>query len=115
MTRKDLQGKTKEELIDIVESLYSSPYIEVYFSVKAQTDKLAKKIEDAEINFLEDTAPFKNFILWSKESLTIMDNLEKILSKIDRDILAKAKEKRLAAPETSLESYIGKNHDKGGT
>lgn len=108
MTRKDLQSKSKDELIDMVESLYNSPYVEVYFSIKSQADRLAKAIEKADIDFLEDTAPFKNFITWSKESLGIMDNLEKILSKIDRDILLKEKEKRLAAEETSVESYIGK-------
>jgi hypothetical protein len=108
MKTEDLQKKSKEELIDIVENFYGSPFVNIYFSVKTQADKLSKQIEEADIDFKDDSAPFKNFVLWSKESLTILDNIEKILAKIDKDILIKAQEKRVSAEDTTPESYVRK-------
>lgn len=96
------ERQAKDKLID----LYASPYIKVYFSLKTQIDKLSKEIEDAEIDFKEDSVLFKNFMQWGKESLTITSNLEQIISKIDRDVLREEAEKRTRAEEGTIESYV---------
>jgi hypothetical protein len=103
MTRKDLQGKTKEELIDIVERIYSSPYLGIYFSIQNQLDKLAKEIEYAPITIEERT--FDSFLKWGEKSLVIADNLQAIIAKIDSDTLTAEKDKRLKAKTGSPESF----------
>lgn len=103
MTRKDLQGKTKDELIEIVEKIYQSPYLGIYFSIQSQLDKLATEIEGAPITIEEKT--FDSFLKWGEKSLIIADNLQSILAKIDVDILVAEKEKRLQAKSGSPEAF----------
>ena len=108
MKRKDLSSKSKEELIDIIEQFYNSPYVDIYFSIKRQIRRLANEIEKTKIDFKEDSAPFKNFMQWGKESLTLANNLQEILSKIDKEILVEEQKKRTDAEPTTVESYIKK-------
>lgn len=106
MKAQDIDKLGLNEAKELLKEFYNSPYCDIYFSIKSQIKKLSKEIEEADIDFKEDNAPFKNFIQWSKESLTMANNLEQILSKIDRNILAEQSEKRLSAEEGTLESYI---------
>lgn len=106
MKAEDVDKLSGAEAKELLKEFYNSPYCDIYFSIKTQIRKLSKEIETAEIDFKEDNAPFKNFIQWSKESLTMATNLEQILAKIDRTILAEQSEKRLSAEEGTLESYI---------
>jgi len=108
MRSKDIDKLTEEEAKDLLKEFYNSPYCDVYFSIKSQLSKLSKEIEKANIDFKEDSAPFKNFVTWSKESLTITSNLEQILSKIDKTIFEEQQNKRTMAEAGSVESYIGK-------
>jgi hypothetical protein len=108
MKRKDLSSKSKEELIDIIEQFYNSPYVDIYFSIKKQVKKLSSEIEKTTIDFKEDSAPFKNFMQWGKESLNLANNLQEILSKIDSDILVEEQKKRASAGEGTVEDYIGR-------
>lgn len=108
MTLDEIKSKSKEELEQIVYSIHQSPYLNVYFSIKGQLDKLAKEIENAPIT-IEEPKLFDSFLKWTEKSLTATNNLQEILEKIDREVLLKAKEERLSATETSVESYISKN------
>ena len=77
-------------------------------AIKSQISKLSKEIENTDIDFKEDSAPFKNFIIWGKESMNLTNNLENILAKIDTTILREQEKQRVSAKEGSLESYISK-------
>ena len=109
MKAEQIDKLTEKEAKNLLKEFYNSPYCDVYFSIKNQIRKLAKEIEKAEIDFKEDSAPFKNFVTWSKESLTITSNLEQILSKIDKSILKEQQEERVKAVAGSVESYIRKS------
>lgn len=104
MKAEEIDLLSEVEAKGLLKEFYNSPYCDVYFSIKNQIKKLSKEIEDTDIDFKEDSAPFKNFILWSKESLTVANNLEQILSKIDSNVLIEQKKKRLQAREGSIES-----------
>lgn len=104
MKHKDLESKSKEELIQLLNDFYSSPYINVYFSIKKQLDKLAHTIESATIDV--DEKSFDSFIKWGEKSLIIADNVEGLLAKMDASILREETEKRLRAEEGTIESYI---------
>lgn len=108
MKAEDIDNLTENEAKELLKEFYNSPYIGIYFSMKTQIEKLSKDIEKSSIDFKEDSAPFKNFISWSKESLTITSNLEQILAKIDKTILKEQQERRTKAEDGSVESYIRK-------
>lgn len=106
MNLRDIESLTEREAKDLLREFYNSPYCDVYFSIKSQIQKLSKEIETAEIDFKEDSAPFKNFVTWSEKALTITSNLEQILAKIDKSILQEQQEQRTKAEEGTVESYI---------
>lgn len=108
MKAKEIDSLTEREAKELLKEFYNSPYIGIYFSIKTQVDRLAKDIETTSIDFKEDSAPFKNFMTWTKESLTVTTNLEQILSKIDKTILSEQLERRTKAEDGSVESYIRK-------
>jgi hypothetical protein len=108
MKSEEIDKLTEREAKDLLQEFYNSPYCDIYFSIKGQIKKLSKDIENTSIDFIEDSAPFKNFIIWGEKSLTLANNLEQILSKIDKSILQEQQDKRLAADEGSVESYISK-------
>lgn len=106
MKAEEIDKLTEKEAKKLLKEFYNSPYCDVYFSIKTQIKKLSKEIENADIDFKEDSAPFKNFVTWSKDSLTITSNLEQILAKIDKSILQEQQDKRVMAEDGSVESYI---------
>jgi len=106
MKAEDIDALSENEAKELLKEFYNSPYCDVYFSIKSQIKKLSKEIEDANIDFKEESAPFKNFVTWSEKSLTITSNLEQILSKIDKTILAEQQERRTKAEDGTVESYI---------
>lgn len=108
MTAKEIDALSEDEAKEQLKEFYNSPYCDIYFSIKTQITNLSKEIEKTKIDFKEDSAPFKNFITWSKESLTVTNNLEQILAKIDKNILKEQREKRVAAEEGTVESYINR-------
>lgn len=108
MKAVDIDRLTEKEAKSILKDFYNSPYCDIYFSIKTQISKLSKEIESTDIDFKEDSAPFKNFIIWGKESMNLTNNLENILAKIDTTILREQEAQRLSAEEGSLESYISK-------
>lgn len=108
MKSVDIDNLSEEEAKELLKEFYNSPYIGIYFSMKTQIDRLSKDIEKTKIDFKEDSAPFKNFITWGKESLTMINNLDEVLSKIDKTILKEQQERRTKAEDGSLESYIRK-------
>lgn len=109
MKSEEIDKLTEVEAKDLLKDFYNSPYCDIYFSIKNQIKKLSKEIENTKIDFIEDSAPFKNFIVWGEKSLAITNNLQEILTKIDKKILQEQQNKRLAADEGSVESYISKN------
>lgn len=102
MKAEEIDGLTEEEAKDRLKKFYQSPYIAPYFSVAKQLEKLSEEIENADISIEEKT--FDSFIKWGEKSLIISDNLQVIQSKIDADVLAGEKEKRLSAKSGSVES-----------
>jgi hypothetical protein len=108
MKAEQIDSLSELEAKELLKEFYNSPYIGIYFSMKTQVEKLSKEIEKAEIDFKEDSAPFKNFITWGKEALTLTSNIEQILAKIDKTILKEQQDRRTKAEEGSVESYIRK-------
>jgi hypothetical protein len=108
MKVEQIDALSEREAKELLLEFYNSPYCDVYFSIKSQIKKLSKEIENAQIDFKEDSAPFKNFVTWSEKSLTITSNLEQILAKIDTSILLELQERRVKAEDGSVESYIRK-------
>ena len=108
MKASEIDALTEREAKDALKEFYNSPYCDIYFSIKTQVRKLSKEIEKAKIDFKEDSAPFKNFLSWGKDAITLANNLEQILSKIDKSILKEQQDKRTQAEEGTVESYIGK-------
>ena len=108
MKAEEIDNLTESEAKELLKEFYNSPYIGIYFSMKTQIEKLSKEIEKAKIDFKEDSAPFKNFITWGKEALTMINNLDQILAKIDKAILKEQQERRTQAEDGSVESYIRK-------
>lgn len=103
----DFKDKSKEELIAILEEFYANPNIDIYFAIKHQLIDLAQQIEEAEIKFsAEDTTQFKNFLQFSKESVSISNNLKEIQANIDYKILKEEENKRKSAKKGSIESYV---------
>lgn len=108
MKVEQIDALSEKEAKELLLEFYNSPYCDVYFSIKSQIKKLSKEIENAQIDFKEDSAPFKNFVTWSEKSLTITSNLEQILAKIDKTILQEQQDRRTKAEDGSVESYIRK-------
>jgi hypothetical protein len=108
MKAQDIDKLSEQKAKSILKDFYNSPYCDIYFSIKSQISKLSKEIENTDIDFKEDSAPFKNFIIWGKESMNLTNNLENILAKIDTTILREQEKQRVSAKEGSLESYISK-------
>ena len=108
MKVEQIDALSEKEAKELLLEFYNSPYCDVYFSIKSQIKKLSKEIENAQIDFKEDSAPFKNFVTWSEKSLTITSNLEQILAKIDKSILLEQQEHSVKAEDGSVESYIRK-------
>lgn len=106
MKTEDIDKLSEEEAKQKLKDFYNSPYADIYFSMQSQIAKLSKEIEKTTIDFKEDSAPFKNFITWGKEALTMTNNLEQILAKIDKDILSEEAAKRTEAEAGTLESFI---------
>ena len=79
MKVEQIDALSEKEAKELLLEFYNSPYCDVYFSIKSQIKKLSKEIENAQIDFKEDSAPFKNFVTWSEKSLTITSNLDRYL------------------------------------
>jgi hypothetical protein len=108
MTVEEIDKLSASEARGLLKTIYNSPYINIYFSLKNQMDKLSKEIEASDIDFKQDGASFKNFIAWGKDALTITNNLEQILSKIDVSALKEQEQIRTRAEVGTVESYVRK-------
>ena len=86
-----------------------SHYAKAYLTMYEKFGELCDSFANSKINVADDeSALFKNFLAFGKQSLDLMEDMDKMMSKIDKDKAAEIKESQKKGSAASLESMISK-------
>lgn len=105
MKKKEIDSLTEQQAKKLLLHIFTSPHMWLYDSIMTQMKKLAKDIAETNIDFKEDSAPFKNFVTWADKSSSFSNNLEQIAAKMTADALKDLSEGRKAV-EGSYEELM---------
>lgn len=97
---------TEKELREFYNNMMAKPHFRGYMTVSNQFNKLCEKFDNAEINIDGETEEFKNFMLFSKQLLSMLEDMDKMMMKIDPEKAAEVKAEQTAASSAALESWV---------
>lgn len=120
MTGEQIDKLKKEELVDIVKSMYSNEaiinsYFEFEALLNATAENMAKFRDDIDLTADDANVQFRIISDYMKNVLTWTKNQKELLTMIDIASLREEKEKRLSAAAGTLEHKVNGDFMRKGS
>lgn len=100
------QQLSDKELRDFFNRIMDKPYFRAYVTMSSKFNALCDAFDEATITIDGESDEFKNFMAFSKQLLSMMEDMEKMMMKIDPERAIQIKEEQTAANQSSLENFV---------
>jgi hypothetical protein len=97
-----------KELKVFYEKVTESPHFMVYLTLQNKLRQVCESFDGVFIDITSDDKTFDNLMKFNKQALDVLEDMEKIWSKIDSSKQAELRASQREAGEASLESMLKK-------
>lgn len=96
------------------EKFADSNYAKAYMTLHSKFEELCDEFSKYKIDIAdEESALFKNFLAFSKQSKSLLEDMDEIMSKIDKSRAAEIKAKQRETGRLSVEAMVRNMKDNG--
>lgn len=103
---KKAKELTEKELREFYERAMDKPYFRAYITISNQFNAICDEFDRTKITIDGETDEFKNFMMFSKQLLSMMEDMEKMMMKIDPERAKQVKDEQTAASHAALENFV---------